>query len=86
MTLWTVAHRAPLSTEFQARILEWVFPPPGDISDAGIGPRFPELQIDSLLSEPPGKRARALSLSLYAQPYFTYINILPTLRIIIIPT
>ena len=28
---------------------------PGDLPDPGIKPRFPALQADSLLSEPPGK-------------------------------
>ena len=31
------------------------FPSPGDLPDPGIKPRFPALQADSLLSEPPGK-------------------------------
>ena len=53
----------------QARILEWVAvpfsrqeywsglpcPPPGDLPNPGIKPRFPALQADSLPSEPPGK-------------------------------
>ena len=40
----------------QARILEWVvFPSPRDLPDAGIEPRSPTLQADSLLSKPPGK-------------------------------
>ena len=30
-------------------------PPPGDLPYPGIEPRSPELQADSLLSEPPGK-------------------------------
>ena len=30
-------------------------PSPGDLPDPGIEPRSPELQVDSLLSEPPGK-------------------------------
>ena len=30
-------------------------PPPGDLPDPGIEPRSPELQADSLPSEPPGK-------------------------------
>ena len=29
----------------QARILEWVFPSPGDLSNPGIKPRSPTLQI-----------------------------------------
>jgi len=28
---------------------------PGDLPDPGVKPRSPELQADSLLSEPPGK-------------------------------
>ena len=40
----------------QARTLEWVaFPPPGDLPDPGIEPVSPELQVDSLPTEPPGK-------------------------------
>ena len=40
----------------QARILEWLpFPAPGALSDPGIEPRFPALQTDFLLSEPPGQ-------------------------------
>ena len=41
---WTVAHQAALSMGFfQARILEWVAPPPGDLPDLGIEPMSPEL-------------------------------------------
>ena len=32
-----------------------LFPSPGDLPDPGIEPRFPALQADCLLSEPPGK-------------------------------
>ena len=33
----------------QARILEWVaFPSPEDLSDPGLKPRSPALQVDSL--------------------------------------
>ena len=40
----------------QARILGWVsFPLPGDLFNPGIKPSSPELQADSLPSEPPGK-------------------------------
>ena len=31
------------------------FPSPGDLPDTGIKPGSPALQMDSLLSEPPGK-------------------------------
>ena len=56
MTLWTVAHQAPLSSRF-SRQKYWSgypFPSPGDPPDPGIEPRSPALQ-DSLPSEPPGK-------------------------------
>ena len=39
----------------QARILEWVAMPPGNLPNPGIEPRSPLLQKDSLPSEPPGK-------------------------------
>ena len=40
---------------FQASILEWIaFPPPGDLPYPGVEPGSPSLQMDSLLSEPPG--------------------------------
>ena len=40
----------------QARILGWVaIPFPRDLPDPGIKPASPALQVDSLLSEPPGK-------------------------------
>ena len=38
----------------QARILEWVAMP-SDLPNPGIQPMYPALQVDSLLSEPPGK-------------------------------
>ena len=54
---WTVTHQAPLSMEF-SRQEYWSglpFPTPGDLPDPGIESGSPELQADSLLSEPPGK-------------------------------
>ena len=52
-----LAHQAPLSLGiFQVRILEWVaMPPSRDLPNPGMDPRSPALQVDSLLSEPPGK-------------------------------
>jgi len=38
-----------------ARSPQVAIPPPGDLPNLGIEPRFPALQADSLLSEPPGK-------------------------------
>ena len=57
VTPWTVAHRAPLSMEF-SRQEYWnglPFPTPGDLPDPEIEPGSPALQVDPLLSEPPGK-------------------------------
>ena len=54
---WTVACQTPLSMEF-SRQEYWSglqFPSPGDLPDLGIEPGSPELQVDSLLVEPPGK-------------------------------
>ena len=56
-TPWTVAHQATLSMEF-SRQEYWSglpCPPPGDLPNPGIEPRSLKLQVDSLLSEPPGK-------------------------------
>ena len=57
VTLWTVAHQAPLCMEF-SRQKYWsglVCPPPGALPNPGIKPRSLALQEDSLPSEPPGK-------------------------------
>ena len=40
------------------------FPSPGDLPDPGIEPRFFALPVDSLLSEPPGKRKNTGVVSL----------------------
>ena len=56
-TPWTVAHQAPLPTEF-SRQEHWSglpFSSPGDLPDPGIGLGPPALQADSLPSKPPGK-------------------------------
>ena len=55
MTLWTAAHKAPLSMAIP-RQEYWsvlLFPSPGDLLDPGIEPASPTLKADSLLSEPP---------------------------------
>ena len=57
VTPWTVAHQASQSMEF-SRQEYWSglpCPSPGDLPNPGIKPRSPALQVDSLLSEPPGK-------------------------------
>ena len=53
----TVAHQAPLTTEFSRPEYwsGWLFPSPGDLPNPGIKPSSPMLQMDSLPSEPPGK-------------------------------
>ena len=59
-TPWAVACQAPLSMGF-SRQKYWSglpFLSPGDLSDWGIEPRSPTLQVDSLPSEPPGKSVR----------------------------
>ena len=56
-TPWTVARQAPLSVGF-FRQEYWSglpFPSPGDLPHPGIEPTPPELQVDSLPSEPSGK-------------------------------
>ena len=57
VTLWTVAHQAPLSVYF-SRQEYWSglpFPSQGDLPNPGIEARSPMLQRDSLPSEPLGK-------------------------------
>ena len=56
-TPWTVAYQDPPSTGFSKQVYwrELLFPSPGDLPDPGIKPGSPELQADSLPSEPPGK-------------------------------
>ena len=57
VTEWTGAHQAPLSMEF-SRHNYWSglpFPSPGDLSNQGIEPGSPALQVDSLPSESPRK-------------------------------
>ena len=66
---------SPLSLGIlQARILEWVAcPPPGNLRKAGIKPRSPTLQADSLPSQPSGKpqNTGVGSLSLLQESFLT---------------
>ena len=50
VTLWTVAHQAPLSMEFSRQGYWSGLPclPPGDLPNPGIKPKSPALQADSL--------------------------------------
>ena len=51
VTLWTVAHQAPLSMGFSRQDYSSGLPcpPPGDLPNPGIKPTSPALQEDSLL-------------------------------------
>ena len=54
---WTVAHQASCSMGF-SRSEYWselAFPSSGDLPNPRTKPRFPSLQADSLLSQPPRK-------------------------------
>ena len=67
VTLWTVAHQAPLSIGLLSQEY-WSgspCPPPDDVPDPGIKPRSPTLQVDSLPSEPPGKPSSSSKLCTY---------------------
>ena len=73
MTPWTVAHQAPLSTEF-SRQGYWSglpFPSPGDLTKAGIKPDSPALQADSLPTELQGMPK---SLFLFCFLFFGYVT------------
>ena len=56
-TLWTVAHQALLSMGFswQEYWSQLPCPPPGDLPYPRTEPTSLALQVDSLLTEPPGK-------------------------------
>ena len=43
------------------------FPSPGDLPDPETEPRSPALQVDCLLSEPPGKPVLAISDAFHMQ-------------------
>ena len=68
MTLWTVAHLAPLSLGFprQEYCSGLPFPPPGDLPDSGTEPVSPELAGGFFTTELPGK---ALCIHRYAKIY-----------------
>ena len=60
VTLWTVAHQAPLSMRFH-RQEHWSglpFPSPGDLPNPGIEPMSPARQVDSLPLSHQGSLAR----------------------------
>ena len=57
VTPWTVPHQASQSMGFSRQEYRsgYPFPSPRDLPNPGIEPRSPELQVDSLPSEQPGK-------------------------------
>ena len=66
-TPWTVAYQASQFMGF-SRQEYWSglpFPSPGDLPDPGIEPRSLALQADALPSEPPGKLAMYIVLSVW---------------------
>ena len=66
VTLWTVAHQAPLSRGFSSQEY-WsglLCPPPGDLPNPGIkpvSPASPALAGRFFTTEPPGKPQKLLS-------------------------
>ena len=57
VTPWTVAYRVPPSMGF-SRQEYWSglpFPSPGALPDPGTEPGSSALQVDAVMSEPPGK-------------------------------
>ena len=50
------------------------FPAPGDLPDAGIEPRSPTLQADSLPSEPPGKTLGSLPVHKYLKQAYQSVT------------
>ena len=77
VTLWTVAHQAPLSVGF-SRQEYWSglpCPPPGDLPDAGIEPRSPTFQADSI-PPPPARKLQYLDMSGQV-PFTVHLKIPP---------
>ena len=62
-TPWTIAYQAPPSMGI-SRQEYWSglpFPSPGELPDPGIKLASPELEADTLPSEPPGKLSRVIN-------------------------
>ena len=74
-TPWTVVHHAPLSMEFSRQEYWEPLPPPGDLPDPGMEPRSPQLQADSLPSEPPGSQEGVLLIHAFTNSYISNSNI-----------
>ena len=73
---WTVVYQAPLSMGF-SRLEYWSglpFPSSEDLPDPGIEPGSPELQADTLPSEPTGKSKEAdLNLIFKVSSFQTFL-------------
>ena len=71
VTLWTVAHQAPLSMGFSKQEYWSVlpFPSPGDLPHPGIEPASPVLQVDSL---PLSHLEPLVSLYIYSKIFIEY--------------
>ena len=65
VTLWTVAHQAPLSMGFPRQEYWLPFLSPGDLPDSGIEPRSTVLQAASLPTEPAGCWNRIFKFTVY---------------------
>ena len=86
---WTVARQAPLSMGFSRQEC-WSaisFSREMNLSNPGIKPKSPALQVNSLPSEPPGKPSPGFSLTHKRgrESCCKVPNILPTLRVHPIP-
>ena len=71
-----VARQAPLSMGFSRQEYWSGLPcsPPEDLPNPGIKPRSPTLQVDSLLSEPPGKPLTPIWKKLIYRHSFYHLN------------
>ena len=78
-TPWTIALQAPVSMGF-SRQEYWSklpCPPPVDLTNSGIEPRSPALQVDSLPAEPQGKPRKPKLLLLLS--HFSHVRLCATL-------
>ena len=85
VTPWTVVHQTPPFMGF-SRQEHWSglpFPSPGDLLNPGIEPRSLVLQVDSLLSEPPGKPITLASINLSISLLVSNTEALSFLRLLL---
>ena len=73
---------SPVHRILQERILEWVtIPSPGDLPDPGTEPGSLTPQVDSLLSEPPGKHVTHKALGAVGLRFMLHSPIAQTLPV-----